>query len=251
MAIKTEAIILSWRSLHEADRVYYALTPHEGRLKIIARSAGRSSSKLSGHLQPFDHVRLMIGRGRQDHLAGADILTSRASIRQDGVLLSYASAITEAAQQCQVAGPESYREYEAVYQALDYLADPKVSVSAKGLAVRLFLWRLLALAGWQPEFQTCPLCANLMTRESLSYASGRGFICQHHDSRALALPIETSDFFRRLSASDQWLGFIPEATELLTSGQWSWLTQEYYQDVIDQPIHSLDFIRHFAPYVYH
>ncbi len=251
MAIKTEAIILSWRPLQEADRVYYVLTPSEGRLKIIARSASRSSSKLAGHLQMFDSVRLMIGRGKQDHLAGVEILTSREIIRRDGVLLSYGCAIVEATQRCNVAGPEAYREYLAVTQALDYIAQADNSLSSKGLVVRLFLWRLLILAGWQPEFQTCRLCANLISRESLAYAAGRGFICQSHDRRALGLPPEIVDFFSRIAVTDQWLGLIPEAVQLLTPTQWSVLTQQYYQDVIEQPLQSLNFIHHFAPHVYH
>jgi|GEM_PF-1252863 len=251
MAFKTEAIILSSRPLQEADRVYYILTPNEGRLKIIARGAARSSSKLAGHLLPFDCVRLMIGRGRQDHLAGVDTISSREDIRQDGVLLSYASAIAEATQHCHVAGPEAHKEYRAVSQALDYIAEPKNSLNTKGLVVRLFLWRLLALAGWQPEFNSCRLCANVIARDSLAYAPGRGFICQRHDSRSLPLPAKTADFFWRLSASDQWLDQVSEAGELLTTSQWALFTQAYYQDVIEQPLQSLQLIQHFAPHVYY
>jgi DNA repair protein RecO (recombination protein O) len=251
MAVKTEAIVLSWRPLQEADRVYFVLTPAEGRLKIIARSAGRSSSKLAGHLQMFDQVRLMIGRGRQDHLAGVDIVASREAIRQDGVLLSYASAIVEATQRCQVSGPEAYREYQAVSQALDYIANPEYSLNAKGLMVRLFLWRLLALAGWQPEFQTCPLCANLIARDTMVYMPSRGFVCQHHDNRATVLPHNLAEFVRKLSTTDTWLSLIAEAVDILTPLQWSTLTRQYYEDVIEQPLHSLGFIHHFVPHVYH
>mgnify|MGYP004006597975 CR=1 FL=1 len=56
MAFKTEAFVLRARPWRNADRVYDLLTPQEGVINAVLRSAAKSSSKLAGHLLPFSKV---------------------------------------------------------------------------------------------------------------------------------------------------------------------------------------------------
>jgi len=61
---KTSAIVLSRFDLGEADRVLTLLTPHDGKLKAIAKGVRRPRSRLGGSLEPFAELHLVLAHGR-------------------------------------------------------------------------------------------------------------------------------------------------------------------------------------------
>ena len=61
---KTTAIVLSRFDLGEADRVLTLLTPHDGKLKAIAKGVRRPQSRLGGSLEPFAELHLVLAHGR-------------------------------------------------------------------------------------------------------------------------------------------------------------------------------------------
>ncbi len=71
MSFKTEAFVLKNIPFREADRLYTFFTSQEGIMQAVLKSAAKSSSKQAGHLPSFAKVKIMIGRGKMDHLAGA------------------------------------------------------------------------------------------------------------------------------------------------------------------------------------
>src|SRR4051794_41913211 len=77
----TEAIVLSRFELGEADRVLTLLTPHDGKLKAIAKGVRRPRSRLGGAVEPFAEVQLGLARART-----FDFVTS-ASVRHAWVNL--------------------------------------------------------------------------------------------------------------------------------------------------------------------
>ena len=67
----TEAIVLSRFELGEADRVLTLLTPHDGKLKAIAKGVRRPRSRLGGAVEPFAELQLVLARART-----FDVITS-------------------------------------------------------------------------------------------------------------------------------------------------------------------------------
>ena len=61
---KTPGIVLTRFDLGEADRVLTVLTPHEGKLKVIAKGVRKPTSRLGGSLEPFAELHLVLARGR-------------------------------------------------------------------------------------------------------------------------------------------------------------------------------------------
>ena len=59
----TQAIVLSRFELGEADRVLTLLTPHDGKLKAIAKGVRRPRSRLGGAVEPFAELQLVLARG--------------------------------------------------------------------------------------------------------------------------------------------------------------------------------------------
>ena len=60
----TDAIVLSRFDLGEADRVLTLITPHEGKVKAIAKGVRRPTSRLGGSVEPFAELRLQLAHGR-------------------------------------------------------------------------------------------------------------------------------------------------------------------------------------------
>ncbi len=243
MSLKTEAIVLQERPWREADRLYYILTPQEGKLKILLKSAGRSSSKMAGHMSPFSRIRLMIGRGRHDHLAGVDILDSNINIRQNLLSLSLASAVAELVLRINVAGQEARHEYQLVSEALELLADTKLSPADKVVATRIFLWKILACAGWQPDFYRCSICGTVEEGKQMFYRSQRGFVCALHCDSALSLDPRLLIFLQQVLDLNDWRDIIKQGKQYDFGNQWATLSQYYYQDILEQPLRSLELLR--------
>src|SRR5262245_30877521 len=148
MAFKTEAIVLHERVLKGADRIYELLTPHDGKLSVVARGAGKSSSKMAGHLAPFAHVKLMIGRGYQDHLAGAATINSFSNLRENWFDFILASSLVELLQRINVPGLAAQEEFNLLRDTLERLNNPENSKRERVLMARIFLWKVLTLSGW-------------------------------------------------------------------------------------------------------
>ena len=60
---RTSAIVLSRFDLGEADRVLTLLTPHDGKLKAIAKGVRRPGSRIGGSVEPFAELQLLLVRG--------------------------------------------------------------------------------------------------------------------------------------------------------------------------------------------
>ncbi|MDP8904314.1 MAG: recombination protein O N-terminal domain-containing protein, partial [Chloroflexota bacterium] len=60
----TTAMVLSRFELGEADRVLTLLTPHDGKLKAIAKGVRRPRSRIGGSVEPFAELQLVMARGR-------------------------------------------------------------------------------------------------------------------------------------------------------------------------------------------
>ena len=60
----TAAIVLRRFELGEADRVLTVLTPHDGKLRLIAKGVRRPTSRLGGTLEPFAELQLEVARAR-------------------------------------------------------------------------------------------------------------------------------------------------------------------------------------------
>ena len=60
---KTEAIVLRQRRLGEADRILTLFTPTYGKLEVKAKGVRKTTSRMSGHLQPLTRCVLQMVQG--------------------------------------------------------------------------------------------------------------------------------------------------------------------------------------------
>src|SRR5688572_30354401 len=81
---KTEAVVLRQRRLGEADRILVIYTPALGKLEVKARGVRKTTSRMSGHLQPLTRCVLQLAQGHvSDVVAGCETLESFQPLRED------------------------------------------------------------------------------------------------------------------------------------------------------------------------
>jgi len=236
MSFKTEAFVLQTRTWREADRLYYLFTPHEGIIKAVLKSAAKSGNKLSGHLLPFSKVRVMIGRGKIDHMAGAAVIKDYTNIRNDLKNMSLASSVVELFLNHQDSG-YSLLEFRLLEDMLTILDNPEISLENKLLLVRVFLWKYLSLSGWQPQLDNCQICNKKI--DFGQYAPGRGIICtEHNTNHGINISRELVDFLKYIIKID-W----PDPNSLTISKElnkeWLQISQLFYQSVYERPSQAL------------
>jgi DNA repair protein RecO (recombination protein O) len=236
MSFKTDAFVLKTRPWREADRLYYLFTPHEGMIKAVLKSAAKPINKLSGHLLPFSKVRIMIGRGKIDHMAGAAVIQDYANIRTDLKNMSLAASVIELFLNQEGSG-YSVLEFQLLEDLLAALDNSEIDQENKMLMVRIFLWKYLSLSGWQPQLDNCQICDKKISFGK--YLPGRGIICREHNSnQGVAISSELIDFLKYIIKVD-W----PDLDSLTISKElnreWLKISQLFYQSVYERPSQAL------------
>lgn len=153
---KTEAIVLRYRRLGEADRIVSLLTPHRGKLDVVARGVLRSRSKLAGHLEPGTRLEVALAAGRSmDIVTQAQGLDSFAAMRDDLDRLSTAMYVLELADRLTVEHADAHGLYEHLHNALIRLARG----DGLQLVARTYELAVLDATGFRPEFSICLGCS--------------------------------------------------------------------------------------------
>ena len=226
MAFKTEAFVLRSRPFREADRIYDLFTPQEGVLSVVLRSAAKSQSKLAGHLMPFYKVRVMIGRGKMDHMAGAGILETYSNLHQDLKSMSLASSVVELFLSDKSMG-QKFVEFSLLEHIFTILNHRGIGMNKKMMLVRAFLWKYLSVAGWQPHF------------ESRQNSDSDGIMYMEHDhNRAVPISGELFDFLQFIIQSD-WPQLINLSVDSRLNKEWLRISRIYYQSIFEQASKSL------------
>ena len=152
---KTEAVILRGRKLGDADRILTLFTPAFGKMEAKAKGVRKTTSRLSGHLQPLNRCMLQLARGHvSDVVTGCETLASFRGIRDDLDLLSralYAAELTDRMTADHVQSLPTYRLF------LDTLGRLESATNAD-TALRFFEMRLLDQSGFRPEIERCVSC---------------------------------------------------------------------------------------------
>lgn len=236
MNFKTNAFVLKVKPAKEADRRYYLFTPQEGMIQVLAKSAAKSSSKMSGHLPQFGKVRVMIGRGQSDHLAGVHLIKDYQNLRNNLVNLALASSVAEIFLS-ELSTGIKWQEYELLEEILVLLNSQNISQDKKLLLVRAFLWKFLSISGWQPQLDYCVICNQEITEGR--YLPGRGIICSKHPATlALSMSKNLLQFLREILVrplSD----VLKLSLEKKLNKEWLQASQAYYQEVYDRPSQAL------------
>ncbi len=172
---KTEAIVLRQRKLGEADRILTLHTPAYGKLDAKAKSVRKTTSRMSGYLQPLNRCMLQLARGRtMEVVAGCETLESFQRLRDDLDRLSRALYAAELADRFLPERVESLATYRLLLETLRRLQGD----ADQDIVLRYYEMRLLELSGFRPELARCLGCDQpLQPQQNFFAPSGGGTYC--------------------------------------------------------------------------
>ncbi|MBX6342481.1 MAG: DNA repair protein RecO, partial [Thermomicrobiaceae bacterium] len=191
------------RDLGEADRILTLFTEQYGKLRVVAKGARRTKSRLAGHLEPFSRTRLLLAQGRNlDIVTQAQLVDPYRGLRLDEARIAYAGYLADLLDALTVEEQENAAAYALLAGALDRLsrgADPYVTV-------RAFELGLLTALGFQPELQKCVACGRVLEPVENAFSPhGGGVLCPEcaaHDPAALPLSVNALKLLRLLRRGD-------------------------------------------------
>jgi DNA repair protein RecO (recombination protein O) len=155
----TQAIVLSRFELGEADRVLTLLTPHEGKLKAIAKGVRRPKSRLGGALEPFAELHLVLVRARTfDVVTQVSVGHAWLSLRDRLESTATAWYLGELAERAVEERANAYPIYALLHRAYQLLDDGM----APGRVARWYEFGLADALGMRPEVERCVECDRVL-----------------------------------------------------------------------------------------
>ncbi|HET7677209.1 MAG TPA: DNA repair protein RecO [Candidatus Limnocylindrales bacterium] len=176
---KTQAMVLTRFDLGEADRVLTVLTPHEGKLRVIAKGVRRPTSRIGGALEPFAELQLVLARGRTfDVVTQASVVEAWLSLRDGLESAATAWYLGELAERSVEEGGAAYPVYALLRRAFQLLDDGM----APGRVARWFEFGLADALGMRPEVERCVECdRTLEAHERFRWVPALGgVLCEQH-----------------------------------------------------------------------
>ncbi|MFH1413109.1 MAG: DNA repair protein RecO [bacterium] len=148
----TKAIVLNVQPWNDVDSRVIFYTQEQGKLELVARGTKKLNSKLSGHLQPFNLIDLMVINGRRLNYAGAaSNLDSYANIKQNLDKLEasgYAINLFNRLIKNNEPDPEIFVLLKNFLKIIDQIESEPLFYN---LLANIMLLQLLSLLGYKPE----------------------------------------------------------------------------------------------------
>jgi DNA repair protein RecO (recombination protein O) len=156
---KTEAIVLRQRRFGEADRFLTVYTPAHGKIEVKAKGVRKTTSRMSGHLQPLTRCMLSLARGHvSDVVTGCETLESFQPLRDDLERLSRALYAVELIDRMVPERVHGFPTYRLLTETLRRLAE----ADDQDQVLRFFEMRLVDQCGFRPELESCAGCGSAL-----------------------------------------------------------------------------------------
>lgn len=242
---KTQAIVLRAMDLGEADRVLTVLTPHRGKLRIIAKGVRRTRSRIGGGLDLFSDVQLVLALGRTfDVVTQTSLEDAHLPLRNDLVSTACAWYLVELADRFCEDRAESHAAFVLLAQALTALDAPRDAV-AHDVVARWFELHLLEAMGFRPELSRCIECDATIEPEGNLYSAVAGGVmdarCAHAALGGRPISADALKVLRHLQRSS--LDRVVRLTLPAAVGrETERLARDTVRAVLEREMRSLDFL---------
>ena len=170
-SIRVDGVIIRHSDFAETDRLLTIFTRETGKVRAIAKGVRKARSRKAGHVEPFTRANLQLARGRDLFiLTQAESIEGYAALREDLILLGYASYIIELIDRSTSDDEENRSLYNLLIQTLSRLNrgdDPD-------LATRYFEIRFLDYVGFRPQLLFCAQCKTKIQAEDQFFSANQG-----------------------------------------------------------------------------
>lgn len=164
----TSVVILNRQAYRENDSLVVVYARELGKLNLLARGTQKLQSKLAGHIEPLTLADILIIPGQGfDYIASAVTRRAFFGIRRDLNKLYYSGRVLNIFNRLIRPGEPDDRLFFGLVGWLELLEDFQDQADLAGefsreqgeLFLATFIFKFLAVLGYQPELQRCLVCA--------------------------------------------------------------------------------------------
>lgn len=170
---RAEGIVIRSMDYGEGHRIFVLLTPHAGKISLIARGAKKTKSRHGSATQLFTHGEYTFFSGRGlGNLRYVEVIHSYREIHQDVVKAAYAAYMAEMADRMledNESGEALFRQFLA---GLDGIAEDKDA----DIILSIFELFMLRYTGYSPQLERCVDCGRTKDLAFFHAPSG-GVLC--------------------------------------------------------------------------
>lgn len=183
---RTEAIVLRRSDFGEADRLLTLFSRDFGKIRAIAKGARKPQSRKTGHVELFMRSRFLLAEGRDLHIiTQAELVEAYPQLRGDLLRTTFASYACELLDRFTTEDDKHVDMYELLSEGLGWFA----ATDDLLLAARTYELRLLAMAGFRPQFFECLSCREAIQEQDQFFSAEMGGLlcpnCHHADRHAV------------------------------------------------------------------
>ncbi len=191
-----QGIVIGQQGIGDADIFVSLYTKEKGRMELLARGARKISSKLKSHIEPLNHIEVMVAIGRSSQrLAAGHSLRAWPEIRKNLDKTVFAQTLIEVAVGLIEPDEPDERIYNLFISWLSFLEGYILPTSEvkQFLLAWLAAWQLLFYLGYGPQVFSCARCRDkiIPSNHFFSIESG-GLICSKcrliESDRQISLP---------------------------------------------------------------
>ena len=241
---RTPAIILKRFDLGEADRLLTLLTPHHGKIEVVAKGARKLTSAKTGHVELFTRADMVIHRGRELGIAAqAELVEPYLGLRENLTLGAYAGYAAELADRFTTSGDEDTGQ---LFSLLDETFARLCTEPDARLPLRYYEIHLLGISGFGPELNECVIGHEDIQPEDqyFSYTEG-GVVCLNDAARGtsfIPLPLLTLKLMRHIQRNPYaQIKSLNVSTAL--HDELERVLQGYIAYLLERRLQTVDFIR--------
>lgn len=174
-SIRVDGVIIRHSEFAETDRLLTIFTREAGKVRAIAKGVRKARSRKAGHIEPFTRANIQLARGRDLFiLTQVESIDGYPALREDLVLLGYASYVIELIDRSTTDVEENRSLYNLLIQTLSRLNRG----DNPNLATRYFEIRLLDYIGFRPQLFSCVQCnAKIQAEDQYFSAIQGGVLC--------------------------------------------------------------------------
>jgi DNA repair protein RecO (recombination protein O) len=242
-SFRVEAVVLRHSDWGEADRLLTLFTREMGKLRAVAKGVRKLRSRKAGHLEPFTRVSLQLARGRDlPILTQADTLAANTPLKEDLLLLGYASYAVELLDRFTFEEGENRPLYRLFSETLERLS----AGTEPAYVLRYYELRLLDLMGFRPQLFQCAVCeAEIVAQDQFFSSEQGGVLCPKCGSEmAGARPISLSAlkylrYYQRSSFAEAGRARIDAGVSREMEG----ILQDYLTYLLERGLNTPSFIK--------
>ncbi len=234
--VKTEAIVLRSIKYGETDLILTLFGLETGKISAIAKGARKTSSRMRGPTQLFSRGRFVLYKGKTLYtVTQCESIEPFMLLRQSLSKFAYASYCTEIIRELLPEEEVNLPAYRLLVEILTMM-----SVKEEQLAARLFDFRMLALAGFQPQLDSCVKCGKPLEKNLFFSSLEGGMVCCSGTS-GIEVGRDTLAIMCRLSEMG------PELVNRLKPGRKQMQDMEtimkvYWETILEKRLNSVEFI---------